>query len=308
MSDQKAQIAIIGLGRMGKGIARRLLNSQIPIVVWNRSLKPREELKKEGAAAIEKVHDILDKLKSPRVVWLMLPSGNVTEEFLLGKDGFIHHLSEGDIMIDGGNANYHDSVRRAAAFKEKDIHYLDIGTSGGLVGESEGYCLMVGGPEQAFLGVEPLLKVIAQENGYGYFGLSGAGHFVKMVHNAIEYGMMEAIGEGLDLIKNGPYKDVDLRSLVNVWNHGSIVESFLGRTIQKELEQDPNLEHYSGEIGYTGEAKWAIEEAEKLGIDFTVIKQSLEVRRCSSQTKTFANKVVAALRHGFGGHTNNERS
>lgn len=302
--DQQAQIAIIGLGRMGKGIARRLLKANIATVVWNRSPLPREELAMEGAVAVEQAHEVIDKLVGPRVVWSMLPAGDVTEDFLLGKDGFINHLSQGDIMIDGGNANYTDSVRRAKAFHEKAIHYLDIGTSGGLTGEIAGYCLMVGGEKEAFDHVEPLLKVIAQ--GYSYIGPSGSGHFVKMVHNAIEYGMMEAIGEGLALIKQGPY-DVDLTSLLNTWNHGSIVESFLTKTIQKELEADPNLDNYSGEIGYTGEAKWAIEEAEKLGVDFQVIKDSIEIRFKSPQTKSFANKVVAALRHGFGGHTNKER-
>lgn len=308
MQETTAQIATIGLGRMGKGIARRLLKANIPTVVWNRSPVPREELAMEGAMVVEHAHDVLDKLTGPRVVWSMLPAGEVTEDFLLGKDGFINHLSQGDIMIDGGNANYKDSVRRAKVFKEKAIHYLDIGTSGGLVGETEGYCLMVGGEKQAFDHVEPLLKHIAQDQGYGYVGPSGAGHFVKMVHNAIEYGMMQAIGEGLDLIKKGPYNNVDLPSLLNVWNHGSIVESFLGRTIQKELEADPNLDKYTGEIGYTGEAKWAIEEAEQLGVDFQVIRNSIEARYKSPQTKSFGNKVVAALRHGFGGHTNKERS
>lgn len=307
MSDQ-GKIAIIGLGRMGKGIARRLLRANVPIVVWNRSPEPREELVKEGAIAVEKVHDVLPRLQSPRVVWSMLPAGEVTEDFLLGPDGFIHYLAKGDIMIDGGNANYHDSVRRAKAFQEKGIYYLDIGTSGGLAGEQNGYCLMIGGPEQAFLEVRPLLKIIAQKDGYAYIGPSGSGHFVKMVHNAIEYGMMQAIGEGLDLIKHGPYKDVDLRSLLNVWNHGSIVESFLTKTLEYELRSDLNLEKYTGEIGYTGEAKWAIEEAEKLGVDFQVIKDSIEIRFKSPQTKSFGNKVVAALRHGFGGHTNKERS
>lgn len=307
METQQAQIAIIGLGRMGKGIVRRLLTKDIRVVVWNRSPEPREELAREGAFAVDHVIDILDKLTTPRVVWSMLPAGDVTEEFLLGPEGFINKLEPGDIMIDGGNANYRDSVRRAKLFAEKGIHYLDSGTSGGLVGETQGYCLMVGGPKEAFDHVEPLLKIIAQDQGYGYIGPSGSGHFVKMVHNAIEYGMMQAFGEGLDLIKNGPYKEVDLPELLNVWNHGSIVESFLGRILQQELEVDPTLEGYSGEIGYTGEAQWAITEADEFKIDFPVIKDSFEARKRSEQTKSFGNKVVAALRHGFGGHTNKER-
>lgn len=303
-----AKIAVIGLGRMGSGLAHRLVDANVPIVAWNRSAEPRVKLAQAGATTVESVHDVLDKLESPRVVWSMLPAGQVTEDFLLGNDGFIHHLVKNDIMIDGGNANYHDSVRRAAAFNAKGIFYLDIGTSGGLVGETEGYCVMAGGDKQAYDHIEPLLKIIAQPQGYGYFGIAGSGHFVKMVHNAIEYGMMQAFGEGLDLITSGPYKDVDLVKLVDVWNHGSIIESFLGRTIQKELVHDPKLATYNGEVGYTGEAKWAITEAVTFNVDFHIIKESLAVRHRSPQTKSFGNKVVAAMRHGFGGHTNTEKS
>ncbi len=167
---------------------------------------------------------------------------------------------------------------------------------------------MVGGSKAAFDHVATLLAAIAQKDGYGYIGPSGAGHFVKMVHNAIEYGMMQSFGEGLDLIKASPYNDTDLLSLLNVWNHGSIVESFLGRTIQEELKTDPNLTNYSGEIGYTGEAQWAITEADNLHVEFKAIKAALDARFRSAQTKSFANKVVAAMRHGFGGHTNKEHS
>lgn len=301
------KIAIVGLGRMGQGIVRRLLNAHIPTVVSNRSQGPLDEFAKLGAIPAKDGEEIAQKLEKPRVYWSMLPQGDVTENALLGSEGIIHYLEKGDIVIDGGNANYHDSVRRAKIFQEKGIHFLDIGTSGGLQGAEKGYCLMVGGPKEAFDHAEPLLKVIAQDQGYSYIGPTGSGHFVKMVHNAIEYGVMESFGEGLALIKNGPYQEVDFVKLLNTWNHGSIVESFLGRILQQELANDPSLDSYTGEIGYTGEAVWTLEEAKRQKTKVQVIEDSLQIRFDSPQTKSFANKVVAALRHGFGGHTNKER-
>lgn len=308
MEKQPGEIAVIGLGRMGRGIARRLLKAGIATVVWNRSPEPRQELAKAGAIAVERLNDVPAKLKRPRVVWSMLPAGAVTEETLLGDEGFLHLLETGDIMIDGGNARYHDSVRRAKVFAKKGIYFLDIGTSGGLAGEEQGYCLMVGGELAAYEYVRPLLEAIAQPEGFAYFGPSGAGHFVKMVHNAIEYGMMQAFGEGLELIKSSPYADIDLKSLLHVWNHGSIIESFLGRTLEKELAADPELASYSGQVGYTGEATWALQEALAFEVPLSVIAEALFARYRSMRDKTFANKVVAALRHGFGGHLNVERT
>lgn len=306
--ELQGQIAIIGLGRMGKGIARRLLKANIKTVVVNRSPEAVQELAAEGAIAAQSVEEACQKLLKPRVLWFMLPQGEVTQQHLIGDGGVINYAEPGDIVVDGGNANFHSSQWHAQKFLEKDIHFLDAGTSGGLVGESEGYCVMVGGPKEAYDHVAQFLEAIAQPEGYGYYGQSGAGHFVKMIHNAIEYGMMQAYGEGLDLIKNSDFKDVSLKDLVHVWNHGSIIESFLGETIETELATDNNLDTYPGEVGYTGEGKWAIDEALRLGVPFSVITEAMFARYRSTQDKTFANKVVAAMRHGFGGHTNAERT
>ncbi|MFI5240556.1 MAG: phosphogluconate dehydrogenase (NAD(+)-dependent, decarboxylating) [Candidatus Saccharimonadia bacterium] len=298
------KIGLVGLGRMGTGISERLLKNGHEVVVFNRHAEKAAPLVALGAEHALRYSDFAN-LPKPRIVWVMVPAGEATEEVIFGPEGLVHTLEAGDIIIDGGNSHYTDTVAHSKKLTEEfGIHLLDCGTSGGLVGRERGYCVMVGGDEEAYKIFRPALDVIAQPGGYGYFGKSGAGHYVKMVHNGIEYGMMQSIAEGLALIKNGQYMGVELPKLIEVWQHGSIIESFLvglGKTI---FEANPNLDGISGYIAENGEGRWTVDAAKEVNLEMPSIQLALDIRASSRDGKVSdTTRIVAALRQQFGGHS-----
>jgi 6-phosphogluconate dehydrogenase len=314
------KIGFIGLGRMGKNIVLHLLEGGIEIVAWNRSPKPRWELDLEAKALktagyknltiVESTDQLIEKLNEPRIIWLMVDAGAV--DIVLSD--LVPKLSEGDLIVDGGNSFYKDTIKRSKEVSEKGIHFMDIGTSGGVEGARHGACMMVGGSKEDFKKVEPILEAEAAANAYGHLGPTGAGHFAKMVHNAIEYGMMEAIGEGAAMLKYDKNFKFDLREVFRVYQNKSIIDSRLVGWTLAELKNDPNLDNISSVIGSAGgsgktkgEAHWTIELAKEMGIDTPVMQASVDVRDNSDKDEEaspngFRNKIVAAMRWQFGRH------
>ena len=306
------QIAILGMGKMGRNIAEKLMVEDHEVFVWNRSRDILEKIRLEKASYIVEqklriVHmldELRDTLAKPRVIWLMLPAGEPTEEVLRQLDeGVVDH---GDIIIDGGNAFYEDTEKRYDHFEGKGIKYLGIGVSGGVGGLQNGYPLMVGGNQSGYDYITVLLDSLAHPNGaHHYFGQGGAGHFVKMVHNGVEYGMMQAIAEGFGVLAKSDYH-LNLVDIGNNWQRGSIVASFLVYMAVTALIKDHHLDEYDGYIEATGEGQWTIDTAKKLNVPVPVIEQALDFRKKSQYDKgiqdTFVAKMVAAMRHEFGGH------
>lgn len=292
------ELAIVGLGRMGSNMARRLLRGGHRVVVHNRSPEPIQMLEREGAVGAYSPEDTVRTLTPPRVIWLMLPAGEVTERML---QHFAELLEPGDILVDGGNAYWKDSVRRAQFLQDRSIRFLDVGTSGGIWGLEYGYCLMVGGEESAFRHLEPALATLAPENGYRYLGPAGAGHFAKMVHNGIEYGLMQAYAEGFEILERSPYR-YDLAELAALWNRGSVIRSWLLELAERAFRNDPRLTAIRGYVEDSGEGRWTVLTAIEEDVPAPVITLSLQMRFRSRQEDSFAAKVVAALRHEFGGH------
>lgn len=304
------KIGYIGLGRMGKNMVLHLLEQGIEVVAWNRSPQPIEEVAKAGANGAEDLEDLVNKLETPRIIWLMLPAGDITDEYI---DKLLPILDKGDLLIDGANSFYKDTLRRNEKITAKSVHFMDIGTSGGPNGARVGACLMIGGAEEDFRRVEKLCKAAAAPGAYQHLGPAGAGHFAKMVHNAIEYGMMESIGEGLAILKNSQFK-YDFVTLLDLYNHRSVVESRLIGWAQDAFKEDANLANTSSSIGsggsgkrVTGEADWTVEVARKMGIDVPAMEASIKVRENSSNdpedsANGFRNKVISAMRGVFGQH------
>lgn len=297
---------LIGLGRMGLGVAQRLLEKGYSVVahdVQDENLRLAEAL---GAQAVKTLAELTRALPKPRLIWLMVPAGEPVDQVLFGEDrtektGLVLHLEPGDVVIDGGNSFYLDSMRRANQLKERGIEFLDCGSSGGLEGARVGLSLMVGGSKEAFERAHGLLSDLACPGGLAYLGSSGAGHFTKMVHNAIEYGMLEAIGEGFELLSASPFQ-LDLAQVARVWNHGSVIRGWLMELTERALQKDPQLESIKGDIGGGDTGNWAIAEAWKRGVPFPAIALAYAMRLRSRQEETFAGKVIAALRQEFGGH------
>lgn len=293
------KIGYIGLGKMGKNMVLHLLEQGQEVVAWNRSPEPLEEVAKAGATPADSPLDILSKLDSPRVVWIMLPQGDLVDEMI---SQILSGLEPGDIVVDGGNSNYKDSVRRGQELSAEGIHFMDVGVSGGPGGARSGACLMIGGEQEDFEKLKPLFEVMAKKDALGHFGKVGAGHFAKMVHNGIEYGMMEAIGEGAAVLKASDF-DFNLADVFRVYNNGSVIESRLVGWTEEALEEDPELSEISSKIDASGEGEWTVEAAKELGVDAKVIEDSLEVRKDSSpDSGDFRAKVVSAQRGKFGGH------
>jgi 6-phosphogluconate dehydrogenase len=293
------EIGIYGLGRMGANMALRLVRGGHRVVASNRSAGPVDEAAAQGAEPAYTLEEMVAKLQvRPRIVWLMVPSGQVTDEAL-------HHamslLAPGDIVIDGGNSNYKDTQRRAAEVQAAGMHMLDCGTSGGIWGLTEGYSLMIGGEYPIFQHCEPIFKTLAPENGYGYMGPHGAGHFVKMVHNGVEYGMLQAYGEGFEILEKSQF-NLDLREVTRVWQHGSVVRSWLLDLAALAFEKSPNLEDIRGYVEDSGEGRWTVQAAIDESVPAPVITLSLLARFASRQDESFSAKVIAALRNEFGGH------
>jgi 6-phosphogluconate dehydrogenase len=292
-------MAMVGLGRMGGNMARRLLRGGHRVVVWNRTFAKAQELESEGGEAVQHLNEVPGKLAAPRVIWLMLPQGDPTQEAI---DALVPLLSAGDVLIDGGNSPFRHDVERAAALAEKGLCYLDAGTSGGVWGLQVGYCLMIGGERSAYDHIEPLLKTLAPPgHGYDYMGGHGSGHFVKMVHNGIEYGMMQAYAEGFELLESADW-DLDLAAIADLWNHGSVVRSWLLELAVDAFKKDPGLENITGYVDDTGEGRWTVEQAIERAVPMPVIALSLFMRFRSRQPDSFSGKVLAALRNEFGGH------
>jgi 6-phosphogluconate dehydrogenase len=294
------KIGMIGLGRMGANMVRRLLAGGHEVVVYNRTKDKIRTMEKEGAEGAASLEDLVAKLPHPRVVWLMLPAGKPVEETLGDLAGI---LSEGDIVVEGGNSYFKDDVRHAQEFAGKRIGYVDAGVSGGIWGLKVGYCLMIGGRKKDFKCIEPVLKTLAPEDGYLHCGPAGAGHFVKMVHNGIEYAMMEAYGEGFEILKASPYDEhLDMSRVAHLWNQGSVVRSWLLELLESAFSKDGDLSSIAGYVEDSGEGRWTVLQAVESGVAATGIAHSLFKRFLSREEDAFSNKVIAALRNEFGGH------
>ncbi|MFC1715547.1 phosphogluconate dehydrogenase (NAD(+)-dependent, decarboxylating) [Candidatus Poribacteria bacterium] len=298
--NAKMQVGMIGLGRMGMNMARRLLGGGHEVVVYNRTQEKVKQMEDEGAIGSESLEEIVQKLSKPRIFWIMLPAGDIVDETIKKLSPL---LSAGDIVVDGGNSKFQDDLRRAEELKPLGVHYMDAGVSGGIWGLQIGYCTMMGGDEADFKYMEPLLETLAPENGYLYCGPTGAGHFVKMVHNGIEYGIMEAYGEGFEMLKESPYgAELDLQRVARLWNQGSVIRSWLLELLESAFEKDPDLSSIKGYVSDSGEGRWTVQQAVELGVSTPVLAISLFRRFQSRQEDGFSNKVLAALRNEFGGH------
>jgi 6-phosphogluconate dehydrogenase len=293
------QLAMIGLGRMGGNMVERLLLGGHQVVVFDRSADAVAASVAKGATAGKDLADVCRQLSGPRVVWVMVPSGDPTEQTIKDLAGM---LKPGDILIDGGNSNFHDSMRRAAELKENGIEFIDAGTSGGVWGLKNGYCLMVGASETAFATCEPIFKTLAPANGYARMGAPGSGHYVKMIHNGIEYGMLQAYAEGYEILHGSKHFDLDLHRIADLWNQGSVVRSWLNELAVTAFEKDNDLKDLRGYVDDSGEGRWTVQEAIDLSIPAPVITLSLLARFSSRQDESFSAKVIAALRNEFGGH------
>lgn len=290
---------MVGLGRMGANMVRRLMGGGHRCVVTDQSPDAVVALESEGAVGAGSLAELVDKLTPPRAVWIMVPAGGPVDETI---GGLLAYLAPGDTIIEGGNSYYRDSQRRAAQLQEKGIRFLDAGVSGGVWGLKVGYCLMVGGDPAAFNAVEPLLKTLAPENGYALVGPSGAGHFTKMIHNGIEYGLLQAYAEGFELLEAKQEFDLDLHRVAALWQQGSVVRSWLLDLAVNAFDKNPELDGIKGWVADSGEGRWTVQEGIDLAVPLPVITESLFARFRSRQDDSFAAKVIAALRAEFGGH------
>ena len=296
------KLAMLGLGRMGGNMARRLLKAGHEVVGYNRTPEITQQIQKEaGLSPASSIKEVVDQLSGPRVVWLMLPAGEITQNTLDELSGLLSH---GDIIIDGGNANFRDSMRRAEELVNKGITLLDAGVSGGIWGLENGYSLMIGGDEKSANNLRAVFEALAPapDKGWGHVGPSGAGHFVKMVHNGVEYGMMESFAEGFELMNAKTDFALDLRQVGSIWQDGSVVRSWLLDLAVRAFEDDPQLDKIAGWVEDSGEGRWTVMEAINESVPAPVITLSLFQRFASRQTESFAAKVLAALRQQFGGH------
>ncbi|TMQ46889.1 MAG: decarboxylating 6-phosphogluconate dehydrogenase [Candidatus Eisenbacteria bacterium] len=293
------ELGFIGLGRMGKNMVLRLLEGKHRIVAWDRDSDPIREVEAKGATGAANPADLVSKLRDrPRAVWVMIPAGDPTEQVLRDLAPL---LEAGDAIVDGGNSYYKDSVRRGEWLAQRRIDFVDSGTSGGIWGRTEGFCLMVGGPEETCRRLEPLFRTLAPKDGYARVGPGGAGHFTKMVHNGIEYGLMQAYAEGFEILNASSYK-LDLRTISALWQHGSVVRSWLLELAAGAFQEDPKLEHVRGYVEDSGEGRWTVMEAIDRAVPAPALMLALATRFRSRQSDSFQGKVLAALRHKFGGH------
>jgi 6-phosphogluconate dehydrogenase len=293
------RIGFIGLGRMGGNMVRRLLRDGHEVVAYNRSPEKTKEIATEGAEASFDIKELVSKLEAPRFVWIMVPAGDATEAQIRE---LMADLSPGDTIIDGGNTNFHDDVRRHEMLKEKGLNYVDAGVSGGIWGLANGFCLMVGGDRDAVAPLEPIFRSLAPENGYLHTGGPGSGHYVKMIHNGIEYGMMQAYAEGFEILHASDYK-LDLGAVADLWMHGSVVRSWLLELAGRAFKANgQDLEHLQGWVADSGEGRWTVQEAIDRDVPAAVITLSLLTRFRSRQDDSYGAKVLAALRNEFGGH------
>jgi 6-phosphogluconate dehydrogenase len=293
------QLGMVGLGRMGGAMLVRLIRNGHDVVAFDLSPENRSAAQAQGATAVASLTELVAALQPPRAVWIMVPHGAPTEQTI---DSLLPLMSAGDTLVDGGNSRYLDSIRAAERAAGHDITFLDAGVSGGVWGLEGGYCLMVGGPADAFAKLEPVFRSLAPENGYAHVGASGAGHFVKMIHNAIEYGFLEALGEGFECIEKSGF-DIDLTRVADLWQHGSVVRSWLLELLARALHENGNaLEGIRGYVDDSGMGRWSVNYAVDNAVPTPVLTQALYARFQSRLDDRFADKVIAALRHQFGGH------
>ena len=295
------QIGMAGLGRMGGAMARRLIRNGHDVVAYNRSPQPVADIVAEGARGTDSLDALVHVLTPPRAVWTMVPSGDATEAMV---NSLLDLLSPGDTLIEGANSNFRDSQRRARAAAERNLLFLDAGTSGGIWGLDGGYCLMVGGDREAYDRLLPALKSLApgEDRGYAYMGPAGAGHFVKMVHNGIEYGMMQAFAEGFEMLEAKKEFGLNMAEIAELWRHGSVVRSWLLDLAAAALQEDPGLDNLVSYVDDSGEGRWTVQESVELAVPTPVITAALQQRFRSRQVNPLGGRVLAALRNQFGGH------
>jgi 6-phosphogluconate dehydrogenase len=292
------QLGFVGLGKMGLNMVTRLLRGGHKIVAYNRSSESVVHAVGLGASGASSLQDVVSQLSAPRAVWVMVPAGQATESTV---KALADLLSPGDTIIDGGNTNFHDDVRRSTELASKGITYIDAGTSGGIWGLTEGYCLMVGGDEAACSRLEPIFLTLAPANGYMRVGGAGAGHYVKMVHNGIEYGLMQAYAEGFELLQKCDYK-IDIAKVSSLWMQGSVVRSWLLELTARALAEDPGLSALGGYVEDSGEGRWTLQEGIQYAVPMPVLTASLFTRFRSREENPFGERMLAAMRHQFGGH------
>jgi 6-phosphogluconate dehydrogenase len=293
------KIGLIGLGKMGYNLALNMSEHGFKVKAFDLSTEAVKKAEaSEGIEGFTSIEALIGTLDKPRVFWMMVPAGDPTEQTLTN---LLPLLNEGDIVLDGGNSRYTDSVRRYRLCKEQGVSFMDVGTSGGMSGARSGACVMVGGDERSFSYLEPLFKAISVEDGYLYTGKAGSGHFLKMVHNGVEYGMMQSLAEGFEVLQKSDF-DYDNQAVAKVWNHGSVIRSWLVELLEDAFSKDGNLEKLSGVMASSGEGKWTLETALDMQVPTPVIALSLLMRYRSLESDTFSGKVVAALRNEFGGH------
>jgi 6-phosphogluconate dehydrogenase len=294
------QLAMLGLGKMGGNMVQRLVLGGHKVVAYDVDAKRAAELSQQvGSSAATTLDELIAALKPPRVCWTMVPSGKITEDLI---QALASRMQKGDIIIDGGNSNFHDSKRRADELAKSGIHFCDAGTSGGVWGLKNGYCLMVGGSDEAYKVIEPALKTLAPENGLMHTGPAGSGHYVKMVHNGIEYGLMTAYAEGFEILRTSPFGELNLPEIAGIWRYGSVVRSWLLDLLHDALEKDPKLDQIKGFVEDSGEGRWTVQAAIDQNVPAPIITLALQMRIASRQDESFSAKVQAALRNEFGGH------
>ena len=292
------EIGLIGLGKMGHQLALNLLDKGHNVTGYDVMKASRKQAEDAGIKTAASLEELATKQTERKVMWMMVPAGEPLESVLTE---LMELLSEGDILIDGGNSNYKDSIRHAEIAAEKGLHFMDLGTSGGTSGARNGACMMIGGNEEAFRYIEPVIQEICVEDGYLYTGKSGSGHFLKMVHNGVEYGMMQAMGEGFELVEKSGF-DYDSAAVAKVWNNGSVIRSWLMELAEQAFQKDGHLDEMTGIMQSSGEGQWTVETGLELKVPTPVISMSLMMRYRSIQEDTYAGKVVSALRNEFGGH------
>jgi 6-phosphogluconate dehydrogenase len=295
------EIGMVGLGKMGSNMTVRLLSGGHGVVVYDRNADAMKGAEGEGAVASESLGDLVEKLEAPRVVWIMVPAGAPTENVIGELAG---RLSEGDVIIDGGNSNYKETVHRGEKLQDRGIHFVDVGTSGGVWGLKEGYSMMVGGEKEVVDRLRSIFEVLAPapDQGWGHVGPTGAGHFVKMIHNGIEYGMMQAYAEGFEVMQKKKEFGLDLAQIAEIWRHGSVVRSWLLDLTSAALKENSDLSGIKGWVADSGEGRWTVAEAIELDVPAPVITLALQMRFVSRQDESFAAKLLAAMRNQFGGH------
>jgi 6-phosphogluconate dehydrogenase len=296
-----ADLGMIGLGRMGGNMVQRLLRGGHKVVTYDRSSDAVAASQAQGAVGASSLEELVDRLAQPRAVWIMVPAGQPTEDTI---DSLTPLLSRGDTILDGGNANYKDSMRRGEKLSAQGIDFMDVGTSGGIWGLAEGYSLMIGGKQETFQRLEPIFQTLApgDDKGYSHVGPVGAGHFVKMIHNGVEYGLMQAYAEGFEIMEAKKEFDLDLHQIAETWRYGSVVRSWLLDLAVKALTEDPELESLRAYVDDSGEGRWTVQESIDLGVPAPVITLSLQQRFRSRQEEPFGARMLAALRNQFGGH------